>query len=97
MQVVTEHRHLLVEPERLGVDLILELEAGTAVALTERAAALDHEALDHAVEDQPVVERPLGFHVGRGIGENFFAFRERQKGRHRHRRLVVEQFSDDGA
>src|ERR687897_78930 len=37
------------------VDLVLELVARTAGPGAERAAALDHEVLDHTVEDQAVV------------------------------------------
>jgi hypothetical protein len=37
------------------VDLVLEFVARTAGARAERAAALDHEVLDHTVEDQAVV------------------------------------------
>src|SRR5688500_18439432 len=37
------------------VDLVLELVARTAGPGAVRAAALDHEVADHAVEDQPVV------------------------------------------
>ena len=41
----------------VGADLVVERVARAADALTERAAALDHEAGDDAVEDQAVVER----------------------------------------
>src|SRR5690606_41620259 len=46
----------LVEDE-LGVDLVVELVAGAADPLAERVAALQHELLDDAVEDDAVVER----------------------------------------
>ena len=39
------------------VELVAEFVARAAVALAERIAALDHEAVDHAVEDDPVIER----------------------------------------
>ena len=37
---------------QLRVELVGELVAGAAGALPERIAALDHEAVDHAVEDR---------------------------------------------
>src|SRR5689334_15713393 len=46
------------------VDLVLERIAGAAGARPQRAAALDHEVLDHAVEAEPVVEA-----VGRELAE----------------------------
>src|SRR5207302_1465386 len=42
------------------VELVLELVARAAAPRPFRAAALDHEVRDHAVEDQPVVEALLG-------------------------------------
>ena len=42
------------------VELVLELVAGAAGAVPARAAALDHEVGDHAVEDEPVVEAVAG-------------------------------------
>src|SRR3954447_7817938 len=41
----------------LGVELVAELVAGAAEALTEGVAALDHEAADDPVEDRAVVQR----------------------------------------
>ena len=41
----------------VGMELVLELIARAAGALPERIAALDHEAVDDAVEDDAVVER----------------------------------------
>ena len=46
----------LVVPEP-RVELVGELVAGAADALSQRIAALDHEAVDHAVEDDAVVVR----------------------------------------
>src|SRR3954447_4540972 len=40
---------------QLGVELVAELVAGATEALPERVAALDHEAVDDAVEYRPVV------------------------------------------
>ena len=42
---------------QLGVDLVVEGVARAAGAGAQRVAALDHEAGDHAVEDDAVVER----------------------------------------
>ena len=42
-----------------GLKLVGEVVSGSADALTERVAALDHEAVDHAVEDGAVVIRLL--------------------------------------
>src|SRR5206468_5779755 len=42
---------------QLGVELVAELVTRAAVALTQRVAALDHEAVDDPVEHRAVVER----------------------------------------
>src|SRR4051812_34381088 len=63
------------------VDLVLERVAGTACAGAERAAALDHEVLDHAVEAEAVVEA-----VCRELAEVL----------HRLRRVLVEELDLDG-
>jgi hypothetical protein len=42
------------------VNLVTELVAGTAGAVSERVTALDHEIGDHPVEDGAVVERAAG-------------------------------------
>ena len=44
-----------------GAELVGELVAGAARAVAHRAAALDHEAVDDAVEDQAVVEGRFTF------------------------------------
>ena len=51
------HREFVGSREgQLPVDLVVEVVAGAAGALTERVAALDHEAGDDPVEDEAVVE-----------------------------------------
>src|SRR3954454_9632766 len=62
------------------VDLVLERVAGAARPGAERAAALDHEVLDHAVEADAVVEA-----VGRELAEVL----------DRLRRVVVEELDLD--
>src|SRR4051812_1837990 len=44
---------------KAGMELVFELVAGPAVALTERVTALDHEALDDAMKDDAVEVRLL--------------------------------------
>src|SRR5215510_9337497 len=53
---------------QLRVELILELVARPARALSQRIATLDHEAVDHAVEDRAVVQGRLHFLSGARIG-----------------------------
>ena len=47
-----------------GMKLIRQKVAGVAVAVAQRAAALDHEVLDHAVKNQPI-KKWLSLGVGR--------------------------------
>src|SRR5690606_38921983 len=56
------------------MELVAELVAGTAVAFTERIAALNHEAVDHAMEDQPVVEGPGLLRAGARVRPCLAAF-----------------------
>ena len=65
-----------------SVELVLELVARSAGPRSARAAPLDHEARDHAVELEPVVVP---------------ARREVDEVRHRDRRLLGEQVQLDGA
>src|SRR5436190_15348845 len=56
----------LVEPGSAGRDLVLERVAGSARAGAGGVAALDHEAVDHAVEDRAGVQGlDLGLPVAR--------------------------------
>lgn len=41
---------------QLGIKLIFDRITGSAGAVPFRIAALDHKAIDHPVEDQPVIE-----------------------------------------
>ena len=68
---------------------------GSAGAVAERAAALDHEVLDDAVEGQTVVERIVAFLAGKRVGPFFLAGGQTDKVGHRLRRLVVEQVDFD--
>src|SRR6185437_11702326 len=67
---------------QVGAAFVLEFVAGTAGARALRAAALDHEIGNHAMEIQAVVEPAL---------------REVDEIGDRHRRLVVEQADVDRA
>jgi hypothetical protein len=50
------------------VELVAELVTGSASPLAETVTALNHEAADHAVKDDPVVIRPFALLAGCGIG-----------------------------
>ena len=54
---VRHREHVRLGEVLVGADLVVEGVARAAHAPAERAAALDHEAGDDAVEDQAVVER----------------------------------------
>ncbi len=81
----------LVE-DQLGVRLVLERVAGAAGAGAERAAALDHEAVDDPVEGQAVVERAAAAVAG-VVG--LLAGREAGEVRDRLGRVVGEQVQGD--
>src|SRR5699024_1682550 len=53
---------------QLRVELVLELVARAAAAGAGRVAALDHEAVDDAVEDRTIVERALVAALGVRLG-----------------------------
>ena len=53
---------------QLGVELVGEVVARAAGAAAQRVAALDHEVVDHPVEDGAVVERPVVFCPGARVG-----------------------------
>src|SRR6185503_400076 len=52
---------------QIRMELVRELVARPAVALPQRVATLDHEALDHTVKDDAVVVRLLVFLFGLGM------------------------------
>ena len=78
-------------------ELVLEAVAGAAGAGAERAAALDHEAVDDAVERQAVVERPVDRLAGDRILPRLGAFGEADEVGDGLGRDVVEQLDDEGA
>ena len=79
------------------MELVVELVARTAGAVAERIAALDHEAVDDAVERQPVVERLGPFWPVFGSFHAFVPSARPTKLATVFGRLVVEQLDDEGA
>ena len=53
---------------KFGVDLVVERVAGATRSLTERVAALNHEAGDDAVKDDTVIEGSITGLAGGGVG-----------------------------
>src|SRR6476619_2388365 len=78
----------------VGADLVVERVARSAEALTDRAAALDHEVRDDAVEDQAVVERGRVGAPG-VVLVLLLALGETDEVLHRLRGLVLEEVDDD--
>ena len=79
------------------MDLVVELVAGAADALAERVAALEHEVLDDAVEDDAVVER-VGADLARGgVGPLDRAGGEADEVGDGLRGVVAEEVDLDGA
>ena len=76
-------------------DFIVEVVARAAGASTQRAAALDHEILDDAVEGQTIVERFMGRLAGERVGPFLLASGEAKEVSHGFRCLVVEQVDLD--
>ena len=56
------------------VELVGEVVAGSADPLAERVAALNHEAVDHAMKDDAVVVRLRDLLVGARVGPLLGAF-----------------------
>ena len=81
----------------LAVDLVVEVVARAADALTERVAALDHEARDDAVEDDVLVERALAGLAGGGVGPLAGAVGEADEVLDRAGSVVSEEVDDDVA
>ena len=78
-------------------DFIIEVVARAASAGAQRAAALDHEVLDDAVEGQTIVERLVARLAGEWVGPFLFAGGEAEEVGHGFRGLVVEQVDLDVA
>src|SRR5262245_58363946 len=76
---------------KLGAELVAKLVTRTARAGAERVAALDHEAVDDAVKDQPVVERPLHLLAVLWIRPLLGAFGEAHEVGDRVRGVLIEQ------
>src|SRR6202022_4065244 len=81
-------------PQR-GVKLVGEAIPGVTGSSPERAAALNHELRDHAVEGQPVVKRPLHLLSRARVFEFLCSFRETDEIRDRLRGLLFEQAADN--
>src|SRR5687768_8666147 len=76
---------------RSAAELVRELISRSAHPIAHRTAALQHEAVDHPMEDQAVVERPRDFLARPWIGPLFGPFGQADKVRHRLRSLVIEE------
>jgi hypothetical protein len=74
-----------------------EVEAGAAGAGARRVTTLDHEALDHAVEDDAVVVRALAGLTRARVGVFLAALGELHEVANRLRGVVGEQLQPDGA
>jgi hypothetical protein len=79
------------------VDLVVELVAGSAGALTEGVAALEHEVLDDAVEDHPVVQRLVRLRARLRVGPFDVAGREPHEVPHRLGCVVAVEENPDVA
>src|SRR6185503_8412513 len=75
--------------------LVLDGETGTAGSAAERAAALDHEVLDHPVERQPVIVGALHLLSRLRIGELFRTSRQTDEIGDCSRRVVLEQLANN--
>ena len=74
-----------------------ELVPGPARARAKGAAALQHEALDDAMKDEAVKERPLALLAGLGIGELLRAFCKPDEIGYRVGNFLVEQLDFERA
>src|SRR5687768_2139417 len=77
------------------MELIAELEPRSAGAGAEWASALDHEAVDHPVEGEAVVERLVGRLMRGRIQPLLGALGETDEVLDRLRSLVREEVDDD--
>ena len=94
---VRHGEHIRVVEVQLGVDLVLELVAGASGSATQRVASLDHEAVDHAVEDRAVIERLSGLLSRSGVGPLALARRQLDEVRDCFGCVVGIQLHDDVA
>ena len=78
-------------------DFVIEVVARTAGAGAQRAAALDHEVLDDAMEGQAVIERFVARLAGERVGPFLLAGGQAKEVGYGFRGLVVEQVDLDVA
>ena len=86
----------LVVP-RLRMELVGERVAGSADPLAERIAALNHEAIDHAMKDDTVVVRLTHLSIGARIGPILRALREADEVFDCLWRFLIEQTRLEGS
>ena len=77
------------------MELVGELVTGATSSGTQRAAALDHESIDDAVEDQPVIELSGGGLAGAWVKVLLGAIGEPDEIGHRLGGLVFEEIEGD--
>src|SRR5204863_8971073 len=82
---------------KLRVELVLEVVAGAAGPLSQRVAALNHEAVDDAMKDRSVVIRGLHLLARAWIGPFLRAFGQADEIRDGFWRLVFEQLDREVA
>ena len=95
MPGVRHREHVGLGEVELGVDLVVELVARAADALTERVAALDHEAGDDAVEDDVRVQRVIRLLAGGRMRPLDLTRREADEVLHGLRGVVPEEVDHD--
>ena len=77
------------------VKFVGETVSGIAGSSSERASALNHELRYHAMKNEAVVKRALGFLPGLGIFEFLGALRKAHEIRNRLRGFLLKQANDD--
>ena len=88
---VGHREHAGLRVAQLRVELVGELVARPTRAGAERAPALQHECVNHAMERQAVVKRPLGLLTGLRIREFLRAFGEPDEISDRVGNFLIEQ------
>jgi len=79
----------------LSGKFILDGKSWSARAVAQRTTTLNHEIVDHAVKDQPVVVGTLHLLPALGIGKFLGSLGQFDKVGHRAWRIVLEEFNDD--
>src|SRR5579864_1572416 len=90
-----EHADAIVA--QVGMKLVLERVARTAVALAQRVAPLDDKAVDDAMKGDAVIVRLLVALLGLRMRPLLGAFRQADEVRHGLRRFLVEEFHGEVA